>query len=100
MSQAGLSEEIIIGHVRANGFAGQLTSSDLIRLKQQGVSDGVISALQQMPAGRPVQTVVSPPPVIVEEHYYGRPIPPPCYPPGPWYYGRRPHTSWGFSIHR
>ena len=49
LSVAGLSDEVIINHIQSQGFAGQLTAADLISLKQQGISDRVIEALQQPP---------------------------------------------------
>src|SRR5262245_50986258 len=103
MSQSGLSGEVIVTHIRANGMAQRPQAGDLIALKNQGVSDRVLNAMQQPPAPRVSQaTYAAPPPVIVEEHYYGRPYPPP-------YWGhrhhhhfhshhRRPGVSWGFSF--
>ena len=78
MSQAGVGEELIVTHVRANGVAQTLTPSDLIALNQAGVSNQVIAAMQQPPrvARAPA------PPVIIEEHHYG-------YPVHPWH--ARPH---------
>jgi hypothetical protein len=87
LSQAGLSDEVVIQHLRAQGFSGTLTSHDLIALKQQGVSERVISVLQELSrSGRPVVQASAvgpvPPPVIVEEHYHGPPI---------WYGWRSPY---------
>jgi len=74
MTQAGLSDAVIINHIRTHGMAHPLTASDLIVLKQQGVRDPVLSAMQSMP--RPQPTVVrQPAPVVVEEHYYPHPSP-------------------------
>lgn len=104
MTKAGVSEQLIVTHVHYHGVAQPLTSNDLIYLKQQGVADSVIEAMQQPPAPQ-VATAVAPAPVVVQEHYYG--------PPPPYYYygrpywhghygawGRRPRTSIGFSISR
>lgn len=104
MSQSGLSEEVIVTHIRANGMAQRPQAGDLIALKNQGVSDRVINAMQQPPVPRVSQPVyAAPPPVIVEEHYYGRPYYGP--PPGYWrhhHHGHhrhhRPGVSWGFSF--
>ena len=80
MSQAGLSDAVVIQHLQTNGFSGALTANDLITLKQQGVSDPVIQSLQGMVANPVPPTYVarepSPSPMVIEEHYYGAPGPP------------------------
>lgn len=93
MTHAGLGDAVIITHIHAHPVATALNSHDLIALKQNGVSDAVINALQEPPPAvvRPAST-----PVIVEEHYYGLP---PCF--GPRYYRRHchgPRTSFGISF--
>ena len=88
MTAAGVSEELIASHVRANGMVAPLQAGDLIRLQQQGVSTRVVAAMQeaQRQATQPVlvQEPV-PTPVFVEQYHYG----PYC---GPRYY--RPYRSW------
>src|SRR5690349_7258754 len=90
MSQAGISDDVIISTMRSRGARIDLSPQSLIALKQQGVTDRVIVAAQQMgaapgyipPAGAvPVVTELPPPPtaVIVE----------PVYRPYGYYYG--PH---------
>ncbi len=73
MSQAGVSDPLIITHIQHNGAAGPLTANDLVYLKGAGVSDPVIQAMQ----APPVRVAAAPPPVagpvIVEEHVYGPP---------------------------
>lgn len=100
MTQAGLSDEVITAHIRANGVARPPQVNDLINLRNQGVSDHVITALQTTRA--PVAVVrgpAPPPPVIVEEVHYD----PWWCPPGPpWRYHpmhRRAGVSWGFHFH-
>ena len=100
MSQAGLSEEVIRTHITNHGMAKQLTTQNLITLKQQGVNDAVIQAMQStfQEQGTP------PPPVVVEEHYYTGPRPP-AYWIGhhhshPRHRYRHPRISWGLSFHR
>lgn len=113
MTQARLSEDIIVAHIQAKGVARQPEVNDLIYLQNQGVSPSVIAALQRAPmpgavvAGPPTY-VAAPPPIIVQEHYYSRPGfygPPPYY----WndhYHHRHHHgrgrsgVSWGVSVHR
>jgi len=110
MSRAGVSEPLIVTHIQHNGMATPVSASDLIVLKQQGVSDGVIQAMQAIPMQampmqpQPVAMMPGPPPVIVEEHYYGGPYYGPRWAHRP-YYGPRhyhggPQTSFGFSVSR
>lgn len=63
MSQAGLSDQVIITHIQAHGVTKPPTAADLIRLNQQGVSDAVLEAAQNVSKNAPVITG----PVIVEE---------------------------------
>lgn len=99
MSQAGLSEDVIMTHMRANGVASPPSVNDLITLRNAGVSDNVIQVMQQTPP--PIPPVVSVPgPVIIEEHHYD------VAPPFPYYgYHRhrhrppyRPGVHWGVSF--
>ncbi len=97
MTAAGVSEELIINHVRAHGMVAPLQTNDIIRLQQQGVSTRVIAAMQEPPRQPPRPVVVqdpAPAPVIVEHYNYG-----PYY--GPRYYRPhhyRPGVSWGVSV--
>ena len=61
MSQAGLSDNVITTHIRANGVASPPSVPDLITLQNAGVSDFVIEAMQQTP---PPTAQVSGPTVI------------------------------------
>lgn len=94
MSQAGVSEELIVNHVRAHGMVAPLTTDDLIRLQQAGVGAAAITTMQATPQPvAVVQAAAPPPPVVVEEYYYG---PGYC---GPWYHGYyhdRHHGRGGF----
>jgi hypothetical protein len=91
MSQSGVSDQLIITHIQANGVVAPPSAQDLITLKQAGVSDAVAHALQTPPplATLPPPVVAGPPPVVVEEHCYGpwrRPFRHGCrphYPPHP-----------------
>lgn len=105
MSQAGVDDELIVTHIRANGVARPLETNDLIFLQQQGVSTRVIKAMQEPPpVERPAPATVIrqtvPAPVIVEEHHYAPAFwPSPCY---HWHYRhppRKPGVSWGLSFH-
>jgi hypothetical protein len=94
MTQAGVSEQVIINHVQIHGMAAPPQASDLIYLQQQGVSNTVIQAMQT--ARPPSPQAGSPPPVIVEEHYYNDP----WYPSGFWYHHHHHHHGHGFHRHR
>jgi hypothetical protein len=77
MSNAGVQEELIVNHIRANGMMQPLQAGDLIALQQQSVSPAIVTAMQTSPprmaAAPPMAVPVAPPPV----YYY--PPPPPVY---------------------
>jgi hypothetical protein len=89
LTRSGVGDDLIISHVQQNGFQQTLTTNDLILLKNQGVSDRVIFALQRPAtyAAAPVYAAppvrYSPPVTVVEEvrvmpapaYYYARPMP-------------------------
>lgn len=75
MSNAQVGEQQIITHIRSHGMVAPITSGDLIMLKQAGVSDAVVHAMQRPPQ-QPI-VVPSPHPVLIEEHYHHRYGPPP-----------------------
>jgi hypothetical protein len=110
MTQAGLSEDVIATHIRAHGVARPPAVNDLIILRNQGVSDRVIQALQQTPpptaTAVPVSYAVAPTRAVVVEPYYG-----PyhyCPPPPPYFHYHHGHrhrghhhgsgARWGFSF--
>lgn len=78
MSNANVGEQQIVTHIRANGMVAPVTSSDLITLKQAGVSDAVVLAMQEQPRQAIVELPPSagPHPVVIEEHYHHRYGPP------------------------
>ncbi len=81
MTQAGVTEDVIATHIQYHGMIRPLTTADLIRLQQSGVSPRVIQVAQQPPRAPIAQPVAygPPPPVVVEEIHYVPPPPPPCY---------------------
>ena len=103
MTQAGVDDELIVTHIRANGFFRPLQANDLIMLQQQGVSTRVIKAMQEPPPAPAAPVVIQqrvPAPVIVEEYHYG----PPAYWMPDYYRHQprsrpRPGVSWGLSLH-
>jgi hypothetical protein len=98
MTQAGLGDEVIVTHIQTHGVVPPPSAHDLIRLKNSGVSDAVLQAMQTAalrgPPSAPMP-VPAPPPIVVERHVYG-----PAFHPRPRH--RRPHRGihWGFSISR
>lgn len=100
MTRAGLSEDVISTHIRANGVASTPSVGDLITLRDAGVSDGVIKAMQSTPL--PTARVAAPEgAVIIEEHHYIAPPPPHVYHPHHhgWPHHRR-GLHWGVSLGR
>jgi hypothetical protein len=98
MTHAGLSDDVITTHIRTHGVAQSLQIPDLIHLRNNQVSDFVITTLQHPPAppAPAVPVVAAPAPVFVEV----QPAPPPVY--FHMHHHRRhrnPHVSWGFSFH-
>ncbi|MFH1923960.1 MAG: glycine zipper domain-containing protein [Planctomycetota bacterium] len=107
MSQAGVDDQLIINHVRANGVTRVPGPHELVSLTQQGVSSAVVRAMQEPPPAPRRETVViaqpAPRPVIVEEYHYGYGAPYYHYPP-PYRYRRPvhhdgPRVGWGLSFH-
>lgn len=97
MSQAGLSDDVISTHIRAHGVAQPPQVNDLIYLRNQGVTDNVIRALQSAPGPQTATASYAPPPraVIVEERVYA----PYCAPPPPFWYYHHPHHHHGHAHH-
>jgi hypothetical protein len=103
MTQAGLGDPVIVTHIQSHGVVQPPTAQDMIFLKQQGVSDIVINALQNQPpiTAEPVGPPVRP--VIVEEHHYVRPA---YFGPPPRHYRHHRHyhpshrkgVHWGLSF--
>ncbi|MFV1968801.1 MAG: glycine zipper domain-containing protein [Pirellulaceae bacterium] len=76
MTRAGLSDEVVVSHIRANGVAARPQVPDLIQLRNAGVRDPIIQAMQQTPPPQLFEPVPYGPPVVIEEHYF-------VAPPGP-----------------
>jgi hypothetical protein len=100
MSQAGISDDVIISTMRSRGARIDLSPQALIALKQQNVSDRVVVAAQQMsaapgyiPSTMAPTAVISelppPPTVIVAPAYrpYGY-----CYPRPYYHHHYHPHS--------
>jgi hypothetical protein len=46
MTRSGVSDSIIISHIRTNGVLGRPTTNDIVSMAQQGVGNSVIAAMQ------------------------------------------------------
>lgn len=103
MTRAGVSEDVIISTMRSRGARIDLSPQAIITLKQQGVSDRVLMAAQDMSAGRgyvagapaPVAIVreLPPPPTVIFEPAWR-----PYYYPHPYHYHHRPHSYVHYSV--
>lgn len=92
MTQQGVGDGVIVGAIQSRGCRFSGDPQDIIQLKQAGVSDRVIQAMQTSPA---VPAMAAPSPAVV----YGAPAPPPpvvvvAPRPYPYYYGPR-GRYWG-----
>lgn len=90
MVQNGVGDGVIVQAIQSRGCRWEGTPQAIIRLKQQGVSDAVLNAMQRAPArGTVVREVVMPGPVYVTPPpqngviILGPPPPPPRYCPPP-----------------
>ncbi len=68
LAAAGVSEDVILTYVRANGGAPRMSADDIVDLKKAGVGDRVLNAL----AG----STSAPAPAVVEKPVY---VPQPTY---------------------
>jgi YMGG-like Gly-zipper len=88
MTKSGVSDDLIVSTIQSRGARLDLSPQALITLKQQGVSDRVVLAAQNMgrgsqyvPAGGPVVGYAPPPTTVIvapRPYYY--------YGPGPYYH--------------
>jgi surface antigen len=76
MSQAHVSDDVIISQIRTTGSVFRLSSNDTIWLKQQGVSDAVVTEMLAS-ANRIPRQVYSAAPVYGDPVYVVEPPPPP-----------------------
>jgi hypothetical protein len=105
MVQNGVSEEVIATHIRTNGVQQRINPGDLITLRNQGVSDYLINAMQTAHVGGATiaqQQPVYGPPVYAPQGVIVQEIagPPVFYgPPRYWrpHYGAPPPRA-GFSV--
>jgi hypothetical protein len=97
MSNAGLSDDLIISTIRSRGGRFDMSPGGLISLKQAGVSDRVVLAAQQTGGGS-LATPINPPTTIhvaAPPAVYVRPAPVIHYYHGPrHHYGHHHHWHW------
>ena len=102
MSQSGLSPSVIVNQINSQGIWSRPTTNDLIILKQNGVSDQVISALQTgRNAHEPAPSRVYREPIIERSPVFVEPIivapiprPPRYYVPYPVRHGHGPRYGY------
>jgi len=78
LSQSHMGDDVIVNYIRSSGKSYRLSADDIIYLSNQGVSQGVISALQTTGAAAP-----NPAPVIAAPTVQSQAPPPPMPAPAP-----------------
>lgn len=63
LAKAGVSQDVILEYVKTNGFAGKLSSDDLVELKEAGLTDRVLTGILTPPAPKtaPAEVNTEPP---------------------------------------
>lgn len=75
LAAAGVSEDVILTYIRANGGAPRMSADDLVDLKQAGVGDRVLASLAgattspAAPAPAPIERVVERPVYVPQTTY-------------------------------
>lgn len=72
LAAAGVSEDVILTYVRANGGAPRMSADDIVELKKAGVGDRVLAALAgstSAPAPAVVERVVEKPVYVPQTTY-------------------------------
>jgi hypothetical protein len=100
LCSAGISDEVILGYVKANGPVAKLSAEDVIELKQAGASEKLLSVILGAPAGAPAperggekQVVTRPATntVVVDSPYYTTPT--------SYYYDSYPYYSYYYPYY-
>jgi len=92
LAAAGISDEVILSYVRANGPVAKLSADDVIDLKQAGASEKVLSvALGNAPAPAPAYT-----PAPAPRQSYTAPATTTVYDTTPYYY--QPSVSYAAYV--
>src|SRR5688572_4373694 len=87
LAKAGISEDVILVYIKANGFQGKPTSDDLVELKEAGLSDRILTGLLSpaeapAPAPAPVAPQVIQPEPAPSTTVYVQPTTVTSYPTG------------------
>ena len=86
LAAAGISDEVILSYVRANGPVVKLSAEDVIELKQAGASEKVLGAM----LGSAAAPEYRPEPRTIEKQIYAAPTTTYVYDSSPYYY---PYSS-------
>lgn len=107
MQRSGLDDQVIVNLLRQNGMVTPLSTAELISLRQHGVSNQVIAAMQAASPPVAAPAIVQSPPAVVATrpsvvHVYE--APPPVvirsYPvPAPYRYHPHYHLHYGRGYH-
>jgi hypothetical protein len=109
MTHNGIGDAVIMDRLRQYGVQRRLEVADVIMLHKQGVSEPVITAMQQSHVAASVPVAPQPTyraPIVVERHhyvapqFYSYPAPRYYYRPHPRHphYQAQPHVHFGFSV--
>ena len=82
LCSAGISDEVILSYVKANGPVAKLSAEDVIELKQAGASEKVLTAV----LGAAAAPEYRPEPRTVEKQIYTAPTTTYVYDSAPYYY--------------
>lgn len=94
MSNSGLSPQVIIGQIRANGVQQEVGVQEIILLHQNGVDQTVIQEMQRAQIGSPTPVINRPAPVYVQ------PRPTVIVEPAPVIYHPMPVYGYHYVPHR
>ena len=61
LAKSGVSEDVILAYIKANGYSGKPTSDDLVELKDAGLSDRLLAGILSPPETTPSTVYVERP---------------------------------------
>jgi hypothetical protein len=85
LARAGVSDDVILSYVRANGPVAKLSPEDLIDLKQDGASEKLLASVLAVPAASPGPTAPQEPGRTVSGQPVYVPAPTYVYEAAPYY---------------
>ncbi len=93
LANAGISDSVVVDEIKTRGMSARPTSDEIVALKQAGLSDAVLQAMNEAPLRSDHDVIVeSPAPYPYYYPYYPYYYPYPYY----WPYGG---PYWGFYYH-